>query len=527
VSKSRWAGILAVLLLLGGEVTGKQYAIVVGIDQYRHAGVGQLTNLKGAVNDAKLVSDTLVSLGVDLPPQRILINEKATVDAFRSAWKEVTEQARPGDSIIFTFAGHGGRETEFAPPYDEKDIAPGERYGKDETLMFHEFEPTSPHIGRISDDELYELFAAQDTTPILFVADACHAGGLTRSLASAAALPSRGVLDDYKPEPPSDVMAVPKASDSQLLEHVTYLAATADEALKVNEIPKNGKAHGALSWYFSQAISGAADRDGNQIVTRKEMAEFLETKIAAETSHRQRPGLLPRSNETPAFSITSLPSLPLSGRPSQGSSLFVRVDGGQLPEGLDRVTLEQQNFQVRFEISGGKVSAYNAHGDRVSRFDADDLAAWRKIVAKYRLLQALDQAYNVNESPIDITLEPGDSLHPLGGLLSISIHPNSSHRAMVLFDLTGTGELQFLYPYARFGDAPYLRDVPHTLRFRVEPPVGEDDVVAIFCEKYPADLVKTVESYHQRQAPDAGVLLDKIDPGCQIGRYAFFTTDQQ
>lgn len=44
-------------------------------------------------------------------------------------------------------AGHRGQECEISAPFDEAD-------GKDETLMFHDFDPENPREGCLNDDEL-------------------------------------------------------------------------------------------------------------------------------------------------------------------------------------------------------------------------------------------------------------------------------------------------------------------------------------------------------------------------------------
>ncbi|GEM_PF-2400686 len=59
-----------------------QHALVVGINQYRHADGFYLKNLEGAVNDAHLLRDTLRRIQVNLPDKRVLLDAKATRAAF-------------------------------------------------------------------------------------------------------------------------------------------------------------------------------------------------------------------------------------------------------------------------------------------------------------------------------------------------------------------------------------------------------------------------------------------------------------
>jgi len=126
-------------------VAPTQHALVIGIDQYQHP---DINTLKGAVNDAKLLRDALRQAGVKLPNDRVLLNKKATRNAFLKAWRNMLKKAQPGDTLILTFAGHGGQEPDKAPR--------GEKDGKDENLIFHDFDGTIG--GRLTDDELYGLF---------------------------------------------------------------------------------------------------------------------------------------------------------------------------------------------------------------------------------------------------------------------------------------------------------------------------------------------------------------------------------
>ncbi|HDN27531.1 MAG TPA: caspase family protein [Thioploca sp.] len=147
-----------------------QHALVVGIDDYQSS---QIYDLAGAVNDATLLKKALRQAGVQLPAERILLNAAATRYAFVQAWQNMVEQAKPGDTLILTFSGHGGQEPDRVPV--------GEKDGRDETLMFHDFSPKLPTVGRISDDELFGLFEKSSDYNILVLIDACHSSGMVRS----------------------------------------------------------------------------------------------------------------------------------------------------------------------------------------------------------------------------------------------------------------------------------------------------------------------------------------------------------
>ena len=208
-----------------------QRAMVVGINQYRHASPvlrpGALVNLRGAVNDARLLAQSLRDLDVDLPDQRILLNEHATRTAFLRAWHHMLAQAQPGDTLILTYAGHGGQEREQHSPWDEHDRA-------DETLQFHEFDPQAQQTldGRISDDELHGLFQDADEYRIVFVADTCHSGGLARQAPTGRSRSGVQLIVD-KPRPASPIRT--QGDEGDHLAHVTVISATDNDALLVQE----------------------------------------------------------------------------------------------------------------------------------------------------------------------------------------------------------------------------------------------------------------------------------------------------
>ena len=82
-----------------------------------------------------------------------------------------------GDTLVLTYAGHGGQEPARVPG--------SERDGLDEMLLLSGFTSSGPGTReRIRDDELNLWFAeaGERGLRVIFVADSCHAGTLTRSI---------------------------------------------------------------------------------------------------------------------------------------------------------------------------------------------------------------------------------------------------------------------------------------------------------------------------------------------------------
>ena len=79
------------------------YGLVIGIDDY----VGTANDLDGAVNDANDISRAIARLGAGEVVR--LFNDEASKERIAAEWKRLVGQARAGDTIIFTYAGHGSQ----------------------------------------------------------------------------------------------------------------------------------------------------------------------------------------------------------------------------------------------------------------------------------------------------------------------------------------------------------------------------------------------------------------------------------
>ena len=92
----------------------------------------------------------------------------------------------PGDTLVLAYAGHGGQEPER--------VLGSERDGQDKVLLLGGFRSAGAGTReRICDDELNQWFsdAGGQGLPVVFVADSCHSGTLTRSIDARA--PSQAI----------------------------------------------------------------------------------------------------------------------------------------------------------------------------------------------------------------------------------------------------------------------------------------------------------------------------------------------
>jgi hypothetical protein len=139
---------------------GARVALCVGIDEYASA------PLNGCVNDARRWKATLERLG--FPDVQLLTNGQATRDGILSALGTLLESRRPGDLVVFQYAGHGTHLPDLNG--DEED-------NEDEALC-----PFDLDQGRfLVDDDLAEVLAGlPDGVNLTCFFDCCHSGTVTR-----------------------------------------------------------------------------------------------------------------------------------------------------------------------------------------------------------------------------------------------------------------------------------------------------------------------------------------------------------
>lgn len=114
---------------VAGEAGHTRHAVVVGVGRYASASVNRLP---GPANDAQRIYDLLTGPnGYEFPAANVckLVNEGATVAAFRAALRDLARRATAGDVAVIFVASHGSQLADLDG--DEPD-------GLDETLLLHD-----------------------------------------------------------------------------------------------------------------------------------------------------------------------------------------------------------------------------------------------------------------------------------------------------------------------------------------------------------------------------------------------------
>ena len=462
--------------MMAGPVgtAAKTFGLVVGVNDYQH-----LPDLNGAVNDARDIAAALTTSGVR--DVTVLLDGKATREAVFKAWADITVKAQSGDTVVFSYAGHGGQELERVPG--------NEADGLDEVFLLAGFQVNEAgNAERIVDDDLNRLFASTPHLKIIFVADSCHSGTMTRSFDPRAGT-ARTRLATYGPIENDQLPAADPASaalDLGRMEHVVFFGAVQDHEVAL-EMPIDGASRGALSWSFARALRGHADNDGDAVLSTRELEQYLVEKVRTMSEGRQFPQMLPRASATnvalavPRGGASSVegPDITAADRP-----LRLHVTGVSDPDGLvaklrNAAVAERGTADLIWDTSSGEV--ISSGGDVVARpGSGENFHPIQPIVDKWLLLRDL-RSY-AEAQPLGLRIDAGYDLHREGAKLSIQL-TGHRHRSLTLFNLAVDGTVQFLVPWPSHTNKDYHGelDLERTFEFdlKVSPPFGADHLVAL------------------------------------------------
>ncbi|MCW5696169.1 MAG: caspase family protein [Bauldia sp.] len=461
---------LAVSLLAAGPAAAETYGLVVGINDY--AGVSN--DLEGAVADAEDIAQALVRSGA--ADVLLLTDHGATKAAIEEAWFKLVEQAQPGDTIVFTYAGHGAQEPE---PHGRG----GETDGLNETFVLGGYSSIGPGVAeRIIDDEIFAWLTAADVKGIsvIFLADSCHSGTMYRAVGDGL----RYRLGDFDPpaEEPTDLpdiaFAVTTEDDFQ---NVTFIGATQEDRL-TPELMIDGVRRGALSWAFARALEGAADLDGDGSLTQHELIAYLVPTVEMQAQNQQRPQVIPISAQAKPLLVIGAGA----PRPVAVPEVLLRVyvpNAAALPaiDGVGLV-LDPAAADLVWDAATGTVT-HSVAGAVAENVAAGDLPA---IVSKWAAL-ALLQRYGML-APFEMTLEEGNAIHHRGEVLTITLG-GGTHPHLTMFNLAPNGRVEFLRPIGADEAAMDWTDRTAIERLQVsQPPYGAEHLVAILTETRPDAL---------------------------------------
>jgi len=534
-------------VLLRGPDAGQVRALVVGIDGYRH-----VKPLKGAVADAVDIDRALRRVGVgDITK---LIDDQVNRSSVLREFDRLLERTRAGDFVILTIAGHGSEEPER--------VRGSQPDGLDKVFLLPGFNPKTVDGARekILGQEFNHLIKQFETrgARIMFVADTCYSGGLTREVDPRAAEMSYRQVPRYVIAV-EDLKPISTTTDAFLTEldfEKTAFLAAVDRHSKSPEvnIPGVPGLRGALSYAVARAVEGGADADKDGKVTLKELFSNVRQVVYQLSDQRQNVITMNSPNRQlesdVAFQLTRAvtvvaavndPPAPAAAKPAGKPPVLVDATPAQPAAG----PAKPQIAPIRIASLDGQSNRLSGLSQREAPFaivsprDHPDLA-WdpksRDVLAggdviAYGVEQAklpgvIDRAAAVRafkmmgaKVPQAVRIRPNDKLHRAGSRIDVEVS-DVAGRAMVMFNIASDGTAQTLYPVG--SDPSVLRTPRYRFPVQVREPFGADQIVVITSARRMSALEQVLSQ--RRTAMQVLRMVERYAPAdARVGLVGLFT----
>jgi hypothetical protein len=508
----RWlaaAFALASFGLPAPSIAAELYGLVVGIDDY----VGDGNDLDGAVNDANDVAAALEGAGAKEVVR--LTNKEASKDRIAAAWESLLGKANAGDTIVFSYAGHGSQEPEPPDRHGEKDR-------KNENFVLGDFETSGPATReRIVDDEVFAWMQEADKKQVkaIFVADSCHSGGMERGASAPGVkfrkMTSRAITDDQLQLPPPEISKLTEDSFNT----ITFIGAVPEDK-EVPEVTIDGKKRGALSWAFARALEGHADKDGDGQLNELELLGFIVPSVQARVESQQIPQVAPlRARSVPLVTLRGAKAAGAGLAGNDDLKLKVAVEGGDGAAFADLpyVTLVPDKAQsdVFWSVSKGTVE-HIVGGVVAENVDANSI---KGVLSKWAALKWLKGQTAL--APVPASVTSGNQRYRVGTEVKIEIK-DAKYPHLTLFNLPPDGRVEFFIPDPKRPNeaSKDWSKAPIKEEFRVDhPPYGAEHMVAIFSKEPLPDLHAALASM---QTPERAQALRPVLEQALQGKEAQF-----
>ena len=498
-----------------------------------------------------------------------LINDQANRSSVLREISGLVERTRTDDTIFLSIAGHGTQEPER--------IKGSQPDGMEDVFLLPGFAPTpAASQQRILGSEFnhfirqFELRGAK----VIFVADACHGGGMVRDVDPRAEemsfrqVPSYTLtVDELKPV--SDQNDPRSELD---LDRTAFIAAV-DRYTKSPEIrvPGVDGLRGALSYAVARAFEGNADADQDGKVTLKELFANVRQVVYQLSDQRQNvvtttsPSLVPDTSvaftltrgvtliqgagQAPQPALSQLsPSQPSSPRLAASDSPATIGTAPAPSPGANVRIAEQKSAPIRLAALDGKTDYFPGLKPRDTMFQAvrptdnpdliwdpasHDVIAWGDVIAYgvglADLSSVIDRTAAIRalksmstQSPQAMRVSPDDRLHRDRQTVDIDLSEVGG-RAVVLFNVSSDGTVQMLYPKGL--DAPSVQTGNLRIPLRVREPFGAEQVVAVTSQQRMIDLERILQQSNGRRAPGLVTrnFAQYLPPDARIGSISFFT----
>ena len=350
-----------------------------------------------------MMKSILESQGFTVPPDAFLTDEKATASAILNTLRkyliEDTRDGQPGDVRFVYYSGHGNFVRNLAVA-DDGDNDP-ERY--DETMVPSDHWRNTPDI---RDKELSRIFTeASKKVKIIFVADSCHSGSLSRGPGGMAKTADSGSVDAAGAPRITDKAPVDSSRASGLImlsaasRYQVALETTGDDTGS-SDVERGP--HGAFTWALRKAWLGQPGAPLNRLFQKASALLALD-----------------KPNQVPNIDGLNTDSVNLFGQPVGPSAA--------------RIAVVQDVNGDSLGLRGGRVDGiYN--GTRLKRVLPQTPAVEIEVTDEEGL--DFSRAHVIEHAPGDYKLRQGDSFEvdklvmPSTSMVSLYIPPPMSAQAL-------------------------------------------------------------------------------------------------
>lgn len=502
-------------------------ALVIGIDAYLH-----VRPLKGAVADALDIENALRQTGVQ--DVTALIDAMADRSSILSAINRLVARTGPRDLVILSLAGHGAQEPER--------VRGSQPDGVENVFLLPGFENTAAgsqeRVLGAEFNHFIKQFEARGAH-VLFIADTCFGGGMTRDIDPRAEEMSFRQVPSYRLS--ADLLQpVTTTSDALMTEldfdRTVFLAAV-DRRTKAPEVQIPGIAglRGALSYAVARAIEGNADTRGDGNTTLREFFGNVRQVVYQLSNQRQNIVATASPSQDPQTDVVFQLSRSVSTRPQTAPA-----DPGTQAARNDR--------PIKIASLDGKTTYFSGLTPREAAFEvvqpidhpdliwdpvSHDVLSWGDVVASGidpgDLPSVIDRATAIRElkriatkEPQAIKVGPDDSLHHQASLVHVDM-TDVAGRALILFNIAGDGTVQMLYPVG--SDPAVVRTAEFSFPVRVREPFGSDQLIAVTSQQRMTALEQAVKGLDRRRSAVQMInMIKRYAPGdARIGSAGLFT----
>jgi tetratricopeptide (TPR) repeat protein len=309
---------------------GEAYALVVGISDYQHEKISDLTY---ADADAKAFAHFLEEeTAWKIRPENVvlLLNEEATYGRFIAELSAIGTQLEAKDRLLLYFSGHG----------DVEYLNEAEKMG---FLLFYDTSPTTYEGGGACKvntlDQALSKLVLERQVQVILITDACRSGNLAGSS-----------------------LGGPNATTAALasLFQNTIKILSCEPAQYSLEGPSWGGGRGLFSYHLVEGLKGNADENKDLYVNLLELERYVQDRVLLGSNDQQLPLAIGSkttrlSKVDPAiFSITPENALTQVTATDSTINLMNKYVAFQ-------TALEEKH--LLYPVSGAAFTLYNSMGD--------------------------------------------------------------------------------------------------------------------------------------------------------------------